>query len=445
MSKTVLIIRREYLTRVKKKSFIIMTIIGPLLMAALIIIPVWLTTIDDKEQRTVAVINQYNEFDSTFENTNSIDFVFLNRTDLDSIQKKFSDLNYYAVLYRENGEPYSPDGIYLSSDRQISLDVKMHISNAIEHQIAKRRIAEADIDPEKLEAIETDVDITTTKWDEHGKAEQTSTEITMAIGFICAFLIYMFVFIYGAQVMRGVIEEKTGRVVELIVSSVRPFQLMMGKIVGIALVALTQFVLWLVLTSAIVFTVQITVIGNISTKQSITESMVPKNPSLQQFESIQQTEQNEMINDLIVSIQNIPFFLIISSFVFYFIGGYLLYAAFFAAIGAAVDNESDTQQFMLPITIPLILAFVMAQNVIQNPDGAISFWFSVIPFTSPIIMMIRIAFGVPTWQIALSMFLLVITFIGATWLAGKIYRTGILMYGKKVTYKELWKWLKYGN
>ena len=263
----------------------------------------------------------------------------------------------------------------------------------------------------------------------------------MAIGIFSGILIYFFIFLFGSQVMRGVIEEKTSRIIEVIVSSVKPFQLMMGKIIGIALVGLTQLLLWVVLTFSIVSIFQVSFSGNLPSNK--TEILSTNNP-LQQIDAEKNINlDNGKINEVFEAIFSIDYATIILSFIFFFLFGYLIYAALFAAIGSAVDSESDTQQFMLPITIPLIFSIVMAQVIIQNPDGPLAFWLSIIPLTSPIIMMIRIPFGVPAFDLILSMTLLVLGFIGTTWMAGKIYRTGILMYGKKVNYKELWKWLWY--
>jgi ABC-2 type transport system permease protein len=239
--------------------------------------------------------------------------------------------------------------------------------------------------------------------------------------------------------MRGVIEEKTSRVVEILVSSVKPFELMMGKIVGIALVALTQFALWVVLTFAIISIVS--PIINVNNMQPEMGQVIQGNDMSQEIQNFD--KGGNFISDAFATLSNLPLGLLFFSFIYFFLGGYLLYGSLFAAIGGAVDNETDTQQFMLPITVPLILSIILAQVIIQNPNGGVAFWFSMIPFTSPIIMLIRIPFGVPVWEIVLSMSLLAATFIGTTWLAGKIYRIGILMYGKKVNYKELWKWIRY--
>jgi ABC-2 type transport system permease protein len=268
----------------------------------------------------------------------------------------------------------------------------------------------------------------------------------MVLGMFGAILIYFFIFLFGAQVMRGVIEEKTNRIVEVIVSSVRPFQLMMGKIVGVALVGLTQFVLWVVLTLGIVAVFQVSYADEIKASQA--KEMLMGNATGTSGgnsvdAAIESEDSENGIGEVFSALRSVNYTLMIGGFLFYFLFGYLLYAALFAAIGSAVDNEADTQQFMLPITIPLIMSIVSAQYVINNPDGPAAFWLSIIPFTSPIVMMIRLPFGVPYMELLLSGVLLILGFLGTTWLAGKIYRTGILMYGKKVDYKELWKWVSY--
>ncbi len=251
---------------------------------------------------------------------------------------------------------------------------------------------------------------------------------------------------FGAMVMRGVIEEKTSRIIEVIISSVKPFQLMMGKIVGVGLVGLTQFVIWVILTLSISTVVQKTMLSdkdNIAIENIQTHDIMSDAPMMSEMNAA--PVEMEFIDEIFASMHTVNFPLVIGMFIFYFLGGYLLYASFFAIIGSAVDNETDTQQFMLPVTIPLIIGIFVMINTIQNPEGPIAFWFSMIPLTSPIVMMVRIPFNPPAWEILLSAVILIITFLGSTWMAAKIYRTGILMYGKKVNYKELWKWLRYKN
>jgi ABC-2 type transport system permease protein len=282
--------------------------------------------------------------------------------------------------------------------------------------------------------------------DESGGTTETSTGIAMVLAYIGGFLMYMLVFMFGAQVMRGVIEEKTSRIVEVIISSVKPVQLMLGKIIGIALVGLTQFAIWIMLTLAIVAVVQSKILPEktIEQMQQIPQSLGQAEPSVASASAgTPAATQMTQLQSLFASAMNQRWGLIIFAFVFYFITGYLLYASLFAAIGSAVDNETETQQFMLPVTIPIILGLIVAMGTMQNPESSISFWFSIIPLTSPIVMVARIPFDVPAWEIALSMALMLVTIVACIWMAAKIYRTGILMYGKKTSYKEIWKWLTY--
>jgi ABC-2 type transport system permease protein len=441
MSKIGLITKREYISRVKKKSFIIITILGPILMAGMFIVPIWLATQKDNDEKTIAIIDNSGKFKTSIDETEYLKINFLDSLiNPDDVKIIAKEADYYAVLFIP--ENIENEKITLYSYKQPSVDVTGYLKKSLESEIERQNLEAQNIDLKILEAAKRDVEIDVYKWTEKGEAEKSSTEIVMAIGFIAAILIYMFIFMYGAQVMRGVMEEKTSRIVEVIISSVKPFQLMMGKIMGIALVALTQFIVWIVFTAAIIMVVQPLIIPADMMKQNME---ITQNLSTNQ--TVTTMTGNSELSDIMSALGNLNYGLLIFCFLFYFLGGYLLYSSLFAAIGGAVDNEADTQQFMLPLTIPLILAFVMAQAIIVNPDGQVAFWFSIIPFTSPVIMLIRVAFGVPEavtyWELALSMILLVLTFLGTTWIAAKIYRTGILMYGKKVTYKELWKWLRY--
>ena len=425
-----------------------MTIIGPILMAALMIVPAWVSQLEDQDNKTIAIIDQTKAVSLAIENTQYLKFERLENKSLDDVKKDFKTSGYYAVLFIPENITSAPSGVQLFSNKQPNLGVKMHISNALEKELESEKLKASGIDENILKAVKTNVNISTFKWTDEGVEEESSTELTMAVGFIAGFMIYLFIFLYGAQVMRGVIEEKTSRIVEVIISSVRPFQLMMGKIVGVAMVGLTQFLLWIILTFVIVTVVQTVFFdinpANIQQEVVAQDLFTGSSSQLSEIQPVMDENASE-IQGMLSTLKNIDFAVMIGMFLFYFLGGYLLYSSLFAAIGGAVDNEADTQQFMLPISAPLIVAFIVGQNVVNNPDGAVSFWFSIIPFTSPVVMMIRIPFGVPFWEIALSAVLLVLTFIGTTWLAGKIYRTGILMYGKKITYKELWKWLRYSS
>ena len=445
MNKIRLIISREYLTRVKKKSFIVMTILGPILFAALFIAPAWIASMEDTDVKTIAVLDSSSVFLNKIQDTEYIKFKYLENKSLDDVRKSFSQSGYYAILQILPSITYEPSAVHLFSVKQPSFAVKSYISSSMEKELKNQKLRAAGINEDVLKSIKSDISIRTIQWTEDGNEKEGSTEIAMAVGYAGGFLIYFFIFMFGAQVMRGVIEEKSSRIIEIIISSVRPFQLMMGKIIGIALVGLTQFILWIVLTLAIVTGVKTVIFPELGTKNAqevVAQDMFSQNiPEAQQ--AIQKQQNMQEMESVFNSLKSIDYGVMIGSFIFFFLGGYLLYGSLFAAIGSAVDNEADTQQFMFPITIPLILAIFVMMNAIQTPDSPVAFWFSMIPFTSPIVMMVRIPFGVPYWQIALSMSLLILTFIGTTWLAGRIYRTGILMYGKKINYKELWKWIRY--
>jgi ABC-2 type transport system permease protein len=317
------------------------------------------------------------------------------------------------------------------------MELKSYVVGLLNKYIEQEKLASYNIPnlKEMVEKSHTEIDLKTIKWSDNGNEKEGSAELALIIGMVSAFIIYMFIVIYGAQVMSGVVQEKTNRIVEVIISSVKPFELMMGKIIGIAMVGLTQFLLWVVLTVIISFAVGSFFGGNVdvSSLQKVGQMGMQPVP----------TQMPTEIQTLITAMSSLNYFEIISLFVVYFLGGYLLYASLFAAIGSAVDNETDTQQFSLPIMLPIIFAIYAGIFSAENPDGPLAFWCSMIPFTSPIVMMVRLPFDVPAWQIVLSLSILVLTFIGTTWMAGKIYRTGILMYGKKVTWKEMWKWLRY--
>ncbi len=439
MDKIKLIIAREYLTRVKKKSFIIMTILGPILMAALMIAPVYFSTISSGE-KTVGIVDESGFFTAGFKNTNSIKFKTLN-LEIDDAKKNYNQLGVDLILYIPQPSYTFPHHVILFSSKQPGMNVESYIRTSINNDLRQLRLKKEGIAPEIIEKIKSSIDVNTVKLKEDGTEEEQMAARDLILGLVAGIAIYFFIFMYGAMVMRGVIEEKTNRIIEVLVSSVKPFQLMMGKIVGVALVGLTQFLLWVVLTLTLVtgaqyaFKDQLTQLQQ-DNIQTVIQTMSANNPTEMTFE-------NSAALEALNAISTINFPVIIGGFLFYFLFGYLLYSALFAAIGSAVDNETDTQQFMLPLTVPLILSIMLAQNIASDPDGPLSFWLSTIPFTSPIAMMIRIPFGVPMWQLALSMTLVILGFFAATWFAAKIYRTGILMYGKKPTYKEIWKWFRH--
>lgn len=441
MNKIALIIQREYVTRVRKKSFIIMTILGPVLMAALFIVPAWIALNSDEEQ-DILVVDESYVFIDALESTETIRFHYP-QVALDSGIQLLQTEEISAILYIPPRILMSTSGVKLMYEKQPGITAIRFIENAIGNEIERLKLSKSGIDKATIEAAKTDVKLITTKLDDLGKEEDDNTEKNMIIGMMAGVLIYLFIFLYGVQVMRGVIEEKTNRIIEVIISSVKPFQLMMGKIVGIGLVSLTQFLLWMILSSALI-SVSTTVLKDHLTQEdggTSVEQLVESNSQMVPEEAQAEFDQDK-VNELMDDLDPSNYWDLVLVFVFYFLGGYLLYSALFAAVGSAVDNESDTQQFMLPITIPIIFSFVMAQAVIQNPDSALSFWLSVIPLTSPIIMMVRYPFGVPVMELGLSMAMLVVGFIFTTWIAAKIYRTGILMYGKKPSFKEIWKWIR---
>ncbi|MFP4060669.1 MAG: ABC transporter permease [Bacteroidales bacterium] len=445
MGKTSLIIEREYLTRVKKKSFLIMTILGPILFAAFMIVPTWLATMEDTELKEIAVVDSSKLFIDIIPESETLHFTYIENKSFDDLKKVLPHSGYYAALFIPHNI-LSTETAQLYAVKQPSLSTKIYISNNMEKIIKDIKLLKNNISPELLSNIKTDLKINTIRLTREGEEKESNTGVVMGVGYAAGFLIYFFIFLFGAQVMRGVIEEKTNRIVEIIVSSVRPFQLMMGKIVGIALVGLTQFILWIILTFIIITAVQYLVFPELT--KTPTEQVLARDLFEGQQETLPRqtnisTDQADFMKEIVTSAKSIKLGVIMGTFIFYFLGGYLLYASLFAIIGSAVDNETDTQQFMLPVTVPLIIGIFVMIYTINNPEGPVAFWFSIIPFTSPIVMMVRIPFGVPLWEVALSMALLIITFIGTTWLAGKIYRVGILMYGKKASYKELWKWLKY--
>lgn len=438
MQKIWLILKREYSVRVRKKSFIIMTFLGPIFFALLMIVPIWLATYKGfSEEKVIEVIDESNWFGNLGENSDKIKFVYTKKN-LEQAKKDFKERNDYALLYIPKLDINQPAGIKIFSSKNISVEVQSYIEKNVKKILEEKKLQDLGIAQDFLKKIKPQVQIDTFYLGE--KEQQNSSEVVFIIGFVSALLIYMSVFLYGVQVMRGIIEEKQNRIVEVIISSVKPIQLMLGKIIGIALVGLTQFTLWIVLTILIsTFTSSYFQVDRFSNAQiGTTLNQMPSN-GMSGGDMQKAMEINKVMNTL--STLNIPW--ILFCFLFYFLGGYLLYSAMFAAVGSAADNETDSQQFTLPISLPLIIAFVVAQTIVKDPEGSLAFWLSMIPLTSPVIMMVRIPYGVPLWEILLSMTFLVIGFVTITWLAARIYRVGILMYGKKVKVKDLIKWLFY--
>ena len=439
MSNLSIIIKREYLTRVKKRSFLILTFLGPLFFAALMIAPSLLMIESEKmeSKKNIAVLDESGIFDGKIENTDANTFLYLDNENVDSLKNLVFEGIYDAVLYIPATELNIPVNAKLYSNKQIPMTLSSHIEREMKQVVEHQKLLASGIDPALVKASQTSINVATIRMDEENGEKTSYAELEYIIGFVLAIIIYFAVFLFSNQVLRGVIEEKTNRIIEVIISSVKPFELMMGKIVGIALVGLTQFLLWIILTLGIYLVSSTLILGP--------EIMSPSGTVMtEQISQVTETTQGQDIMlEAVNMVQSINFSAILWSFLFYFVFGYLLYAAMFAAIGGMVDNETDSNQFSTVVSIPLIIALVCATAMINNPDSSLGIWLSMIPFTSPISMMIRIPFGVPYWQVIVSLLILIITFIIITWIASKIYRTGILMYGKKPSLKEIWKWLRY--
>ena len=436
MNKIGLIIRREYLTRVRKRSFLIMTFLGPILMAAIYIIPITLALNSSNENMRIAVVDESHWFENRFQDNKEHTFVILPGQPIDSVKNLVKENIFDMALYVPPTQLNIPSNAIVYSIRQVPMEVETYISRVMQKEIEDQKLMANGVDPEIVSAVKTDVNLSIMRMDEKGNEKETFTKVQFTLGIALAMLVYMFIIFFGGQVMQGVAEEKTNRIIEVIVSSVKPFQLMMGKIIGVSLVALTQFVLWIVLTGALY-------LGFSAFMGLSNPEMLSSGTVMAQQISNENVMNNESVQSILQIVHSIDFGTIIATFLIFFILGYLLYATLYAAIGSLVDNNTDAQQFTLPVTVPLIVAIISSFYIVNNPDSSLSVWLSMIPFTSPISMMVRIPFGVPIWQIVLSIVLLAGTFVLMTWIAAKIYRTGILMYGKKLSYKEIFKWLKY--
>lgn len=447
MNKILLIMQREFMTRVRKKAFIISTLLSPIFFAAIAILPSYLASLEVTDVRTVAIVDNTGEFTNVIPSTDYIKIAYIADTPAEQVKGKLDEAGYYALLVIDStGIPNQP-ALTIYSQKQPAIDVMQHLENTLEKEIETRKLKAYNIENlDKIMAdVKTKVTIKSLKISKTGEEKESNTLIAMAIAYIMSFLMYMMVLITGNQVMQGVIEEKTNRVVEVIVSSVKPFQMMAGKIFGMASVSILQIIIWVVMTAALAG-VGINIISEKTAVKPSTEqmqAMAQADPQMAQAQEVAISATSESGNTFINSLMNQNFPLLIGGFIFYFLFGYLLYAAMFAAVGSAVESITDTQQLTLPITMPLILAIIVMISGIKSPDGPLAFWFSMIPFTSPVIMLTRLPFGVPTWQLALSATLLVVTFVLIIWLAAKIYRVGILMYGKKYTWKEMIKWISY--
>ena len=460
MEKIWLILQREYLTRVRKKSFVVMTLLAPVLLAALFVVPVLLASSAD-DTVFVRLLDESGHIGPGLRaEADPAPFQFVPvSSSLAQAKRAMNGSKGTVLLYVPASLDLAhPTGIQLITSSNLGLGQQNRLERLIKRQLENQRLRRAGVDPTVIDAARapTDFELTTTRIDKEGE-KSDSGDLAAGLGYAGSFLIYMFIFLYGIQVMRGVIEEKTNRIVEVMISSVKPFELMMGKVLGIAAVGLTQFALWVVLSTTLssVVTSQFGIKAQTPAARAMSAGQLNTAPNDASTATSGATapkaavsdrdEKKQATGEFLGLLQNQNWPLLLAVFVFYFLGGYLLYAALFGAVGSAVDSDTDAQQFMLPITMPLVLTFIVAQtSIIRNPYGAVATWMSLIPFTSPIAMVMRLPFGgVPGWQLALSMGLLVAGFVGTIWLAARIYRVGILMYGKKPTFKELGKWLFY--
>lgn len=442
MSKISLIIKREYSSRVKKKSFIIMTILGPILMVGLMALIIWISKSENEPQK-IMVVQQEGDYFSSMKNSENYQFENFDSMSEADAKKVFKESAYTSLLYIPSDIINQKRCLFFFK-KQPSSSVARSIERQIEKIVEVEQARQFKIDPKTFKEINKDFSLAMTKFSSTGEEDQSFKQKAL-VGFIFGIMTFMFIFMYGIQVMKSVIEEKTNRIVEVIITSVKPFQLMMGKIIGVALVCLTQAGLWVLLSTALFSVTKSTLssdnmqkIQEIQMQQTDVMAKQDGMPRLQPKVGTWEFDNPEHIMNRI----NWP--LMLGSFFFYFLCGYLLYSALFAGIGTLIDQESDSQQFMMPVTLPLMGAYIIAIMMLDNPESKAAFWGSLIPLTSPILMPIRLAMGeVASWELIVSMILLIAGFIGTTWLAGKIYRTGILMYGKKMTYKEVWKWIKY--
>lgn len=433
MRKIFLIAQREYLVRVRKRTFLLATILTPLFFAAIMILPVWLSSTVENEKK-IAVIDDNGLFINKLRDKPKITFVYP-QVNIQTLKNNLPQEGYYALLYipkLDIDEVKEVNNIKIFSEKSISVDVELALRDAVKQAIEEQKLSRIGIKPQDLEKAKISIKMNT----ETLKGEDSSSIVASAIALIGAFIVYFAVFLYGSQVLQGVIEEKSNRIIEVIISSVKPFELMMGKILGIAAIGLTQFLLWIILTFSIT-TATFSILKIDNTKATTQQLEAINKERKEAIAKETQTSDNKMLAALF----NMNLSLILGVFLFYFLFGYLIYSALFAAVGSAIDNVTDAQQFTFPITTPMIAAIVVVQPVLREPDGILALIFSLFPLTSPVTMMVRLPFGVPTWQLILSMLLLLVGFVFCTWLAARIYRVGVLMYGKKPTYKELGKWL----
>lgn len=437
MHKILLIIQREYFSRVKKKSFLLMTFLVPLFFIALYGGIFYLTKKSFKDAHAhVYILDQQGSFAQHLKSDPNITFTVSDRS-LQDLKKQIKEDEQNSSILVIPKEIYQQSSIELISADKANITIQNAIARQLEGIIRIGEYKKLGIDPQLLQSVQPHINVNAKELTEDGEEKNSNTGIAMGIGVGLAILVYLSLFLYGVQVMRGVIEEKSNRIIEVIISSVKPFQLMMGKIIGIGMVGLTQFLLWIILTGGLVFGAT-----KLINKETVEQAAMQQGGA--GMATVNQAPASGLGFGFLQHLESVNVVEIVICFFLFFLAGYLLYSAIFAAVGSAVDSETEANQFTMPITMPLLLTYVLSFGVIINdPNGPIATWLSFIPFTSPIAMLVRIPFGVPTWQIVVSLVLLIITFLLVTWLASKIYRVGILIYGKKANWKEIIKWMKY--
>lgn len=436
MNKIGLIIKREYLRRVSKKSFLLLTFLTPLLLVALIFVPLWLSSIKGSDIKVVAVSDQTGKYMSVLKDVDNYQFV-KSQVSLEEYRQQ-EESEFFAFLNITDDLLVNPKAAVIYSEKQVPAELSDMINRSLRTELEREKVESFNI-PDLQQIIDeskVSFSVQTIKWSKDGKETVSSAQIAFFIGFAVTMLIFMFIMTYGGMVMTGVMEEKKNRIVEIMVSSVRPFDLMMGKIIGIGLVGLTQLFLWGVLT------IVLFLIGQVFFAETI-QAAVTETANMQQGMASIDMDSLGKSGEIILALQSFNFIEIGVFFILFFIGGYMLYASLFSAIGASVDNEEDTQQFMVPVTLLLAFALYAGIYSLNNPDGPLAFWCSIFPLTSPIVMMMRLPSEVPMWELLLSVALLYGTSVGCVWISARIYRVGILMYGKKPSLKEMMKWLRY--
>lgn len=436
MNKIFLVLKREYLTRVKKKSFLLATLLTPLVLPAIIFTIAYFATIDkDSRHEEILVLDQSGYFGEVF-TANGYDFKYVSG-DVEALKKSFKEDGAFGLLVIPEVDLSDLsvrrfDGFALYSETNPSVGVVGRIEELIESRLGDLKLQRSGLDQKLISNLQVNANLSSFTISDDGEAKESNSKLSFAIGYGTGFLIYMFIFVYGSQIMQSVLDEKTSRIVEVIVSSVRPFQLMMGKVLGVGAVGFTQLLIWIVLITTL-STVGLSIFASGGNEMMMEAAS-------QQIPQEALTQQQEMAANIQNMIASVPVTKILICFLFYFLGAYFLYGALYAAVGSAVDSLQDAQQFMFPIVIPIIASIMAMFFVLDDPNGGLAVTLSLIPFTSPIIMMARLPFGVPDWQLALSMLLLIGGFVGTIYVAGRIYRIGILMYGVKVNWKIIKKW-----